>query len=71
MFQNFKIQNELVEKLQKNEIFVQSHFSLSAKGIYRNGHDGNRIMKWMASYDIPQQNMNCSDLKASIVLTFK
>ena len=47
-----KINNALIEKhkdLLENPDFEQDYWSRTAIGVYKIGHDSNRIMKWLAS----------------------
>ena len=35
----------------KNPNFEQNKYSLTSTGLYKNGHDSIRIMKWICYYD--------------------
>ena len=50
--------------------FEQNHYSRTAKGTYRIGHDSIRLKKWVADYDKPYENINYFDLMASLLEYF-
>ena len=37
--------------------FEQTHYSITAEGIYKIGHDSIRVIKWLAYYD-----RSCSEI---------
>ena len=44
----------MIEKyndMLENTNFEQDHYSRTATGIYKNGHDSIRIIKWICCYD--------------------
>ena len=46
--------------------FDQEYWSITAKGIYKAGHDSNRLMKRLAHYDRPfYENIRYYDLMGS------
>ena len=45
----------------------QNHYSLTAKGIYRIGHESKRLIKRMAYYDKYYENINYFHLMASVL----
>ena len=65
-----KINNILIEKYKdmiKNPDFEQNYWSITAKGIYKIGHDSIRLMKWICYYDrLYYENINYYDLMGSI-----
>ena len=65
-----KIINKLIEiykDLLKNLDFEQNKYSLTSKGIYKNGRDSIRLMKWICYYDRSYyENINYYDLMGSI-----
>ena len=65
-----KINNILIEKYKdmvKNLQFEQDHWSRTASGIYKVGHDSIRLMKWICYYDRSYyENINYYDLMGSI-----
>ena len=65
-----KINNTLIEiykDMIKNPDFEQNHWSRTAIGIYKIGHDSIRLMKWLIFYDKTfYDNMNYIDLMESI-----
>ena len=65
-----KINITLIEKnkdLLKNSDFEQNHWSRTAEGIYKIGHDSIRLMKWICYYDRSYyENINYYDLMGSI-----
>ena len=65
-----KINNTLIEKykdLLKYSDFEQNHWSRTAEGIYKIGHDSIRLMKWICYYDrIFYENINYFDLLGSL-----
>ena len=66
-----KIINTLIEKfkdLVKNSDFEQNHWSRTAEGIYKIGHDSIRLMKWICYRDRSSyENINYYDLMASLL----
>ena len=70
-----KINNILIEKYKDmiiNHDFEQDFYSRTAMGIYKNGHDNIRLMKWLAYYDRSYyENINYYDLMGSIVKSIK
>ena len=53
--------------MSENPDFEQDHWSRSAEGIYRNGHDSITTMKWLNFYDRSlYDNMNYFDLMGSL-----
>ena len=70
-----KINNKLIEiykDLLKNPDFEQNKYSLTAKGIYKIGHDSIRLMKWICYYDRSYyENINYYDMMASICILLK
>ena len=65
-----KIKNVLIEKYKdmlENPAFGQDHWSGTTEGIFKNGHDSIRIMKWLIDYDrFYYDNMNYFDLMGSV-----
>ena len=65
-----KINNTLIEiykDMLLNPNFEQNYWSVTAKGIYKIGHDRVRLMKWICYYDRSYyENINYYDLMASI-----
>ena len=65
-----KINNKLIDiykDLLNNSNFEQNHFSRTAKGIYKIGHDSIRLMKFICYYDRSYyENINYFDLMGSI-----
>ena len=58
---------EIYKDLIKNPNFEQNYWSRTAKGIYKIGHDSNRLMKWVCYYDRSYyENINYYDLIVSI-----
>ena len=50
-----------------NPDFEQNHWSKTAEGIYKIGHDSIRLMKWLCYYDRSYyENINYYDLMGSI-----
>ena len=47
--------------------FEQNYFSLTAKGIYRLGHDSIRLLIWIAYYDEYFEIIDYFDLMGSIL----
>ena len=48
--------------------FEQNHYSKTAEGVYRKGHDSIRLIKWIRFYDRSYyENTNYYDLMGSIV----
>ena len=45
----------------------QNHFSGTAKGIYRTGHDSTRLVKWMAYYEKYYDQITFFDLMTSVL----
>ena len=50
----------------ENPDFEQNYWSRTAEGIYKNGHDSNRLMKRICYYDRANKNINDYDLMGSI-----
>ena len=65
-----KINNTLIEiykDMLKNPNFEQNKYSLTSTGIYKNGHDSIRLMKWICYYDRSYyENIKYYDLMGSI-----
>ena len=65
-----KINNKLIDiykDLLNNPNFEQNHFSRTASGVYKIGHDSFRLMKWICYYDRSYyEKINYYDLMASI-----
>ena len=65
-----KINKILIEKYKdmlENPNFEQNHWSRTAKGFYKNGHDSIRLMKWLIYYDRSyHDNMKYFDLMWSL-----
>ena len=62
--------NILIEKynnmLEKSD-FEQDYWSRTATGIYKIGHDGIRLLKWICYYDRSYyENKNYYDLMGSV-----
>ena len=70
-----KMNNILIEKykdLNLSPDFEQDHWSRTAEGIYKIGHDSTRLMKWLICYDRSHfDNMKYYDLMESIVKAVK
>ena len=50
-----------------NPKFEQDYWSRTAEGIYKNGHDSIRLMKWLMFYDRSYyDNMNYFDMMVSL-----
>ena len=68
--EKLKINNTLIEiykGMLLNPNFEQNHWSITATGIYKIGHDSIRLMKWICFYDRSYyENINYCDLMASI-----
>ena len=47
--------------------FEHNHFPLTANFIYRIGHIGTRIIKWMAHYDKYNESIEKFDFMASLL----
>ena len=63
---------EIYEDLLKNPDFEQNYWSKTASGIYKNGHDSIRLMKWICYYDRSYyENINYYDLMSSICIFLK
>ena len=61
MIENYK------NMLEKSD-FEHDYWSRTAEDIYKNGHDSNRLMKWLAFYDKSYyENTNYYDLMGSIL----
>ena len=62
--------NILIEKYRnmlENSRFEQNYWSETATGVYKNGHDNIRLMKWICYYDgTYYENINYYDLMGSI-----
>ena len=62
--------NILIEKYKamlKNQDFEQDHWSRTATGIYKIGHDSIRIIKWICYYDRSYyEKINYYDLMGSV-----
>ena len=67
---NLKINNTLIEKYKdmlENLDFEHNHWSRTAEGIYKIGHDSIRLMKWICYYDRSfYENINYYDLLGSL-----
>ena len=65
-----KINNILIEKYKnmlENSDFEQNYWSRTAIGIYKNGHDSIRLMKWICFCDRSYlENINFYDLLGSV-----
>ena len=65
-----KINNTLIEiykDMLENPNFEQNKYSITSKGIYKNGHDSIRLMKWICYYDRSYyENINYYDLMGSL-----
>ena len=65
-----KINNILIDKYKnmlENSDFEQDHWSRTAEGIYKIGHDSIRLMKWICYYDRSHyENVNYFDLMGSV-----
>ena len=70
-----KINNTLIDiykDMLLNPNFEQNHWSGTAKGIYKIGHDSVRIMKWICYYDRSYyENINYYDLMGSLCLSYR
>ena len=56
----------------KNPDFEQDHWSKTAEGIYKIGHDSNRLMKWLVYYEkYYYDNMTYFDLMGSICIIIR
>ena len=63
---NYKL-IEIYKKMLLNPSFEQNHWSTTATGIYKIGHDSVRLMKWICYYDRSYyENINYFDLMGSI-----
>ena len=52
----------------ENSDFEQNHWSRTATGIYKNGHDSIRLMKWFCYYDQSYyENVNYHELMGCIL----
>ena len=52
----------------ENPDFEQDHWSRTAEGIYKIGHDSIRSMQWICYYDRSYvENFNYSDLMGSVL----
>ena len=52
----------------ENPDFEQDHYSKTAEGIYKVGHDSISLMKWLAYYDRSYyEKINYYDLMASVL----
>ena len=69
-----KINNKLIDiykDLLNNPNFEQNHFSRTASGVYKIGHDSFRLMKWICYYDRSYyENINYYDLMSSLCLYY-
>ena len=65
-----KINNILIEKYRdmlENPDFEQNKYSITSSGIYKNGHDSIRLMKWICYYDRSYyENINYYNLMGSV-----
>ena len=65
-----KINNKLIEiykDMIKNPNFEQNYYSRTAIGVYKIGHESNRLMRWICYYDRSYyENINYYDLMGSI-----
>ena len=65
-----KINNKLIEiykNMLENPHFEQNKYSLTSTGIYKEGHDSIRLMKWICYCDRSYyENINYFDLMSSI-----
>ena len=51
----------------ENSYFEQNHWSKTAEGFYKMGHDSIRLMKWICYYDRSYyENINYYDLMGSL-----
>ena len=70
-----KINNILIEKYKimiENPDFEPDYWSKPAEGVYKIGHDSNRLMKWMCYYDRSYyEKMNYCDLMGSVLKSLK
>ena len=68
--EKLKINNILIEiykGMLLNPDFEQNYWSRTAKGVYKIGHDGIRLMKWICYYNRNYyENINFYDLMGSI-----
>ena len=66
-----KINKTLIEKYKKiseNPNFEQDHYSRTATGIYKIGHDGIRLTKWLVYFDRSYfESTGCYDLLSSVL----
>ena len=59
---------EKYEDILENSDFEQNHYSRTAIGIYKLGHDSIRLTKWLAYYDrFYDGNKNYYDLMGSVL----
>ena len=57
----------LVEKCNKMDVnFEQSYISKTASGIYTNGQDSIKLLKWMACFDRYSERFIYYDIMASV-----
>ena len=66
----FKIINIIFEKCKnilENPNFEHNHYSRTAEGIYKIGHDPKSLMTWLADYDENHENLNLFHLMASVL----
>ena len=65
-----KINNTLIEiykDMLLNPNFEQNKYSLTSTGLYKNGYDSIRLMKWICYFDRSYyENINYYDLMASV-----
>ena len=58
--------------MNENSDFEQDYLSRTAKSIYKIGHDGDRIMKWLALFFRSfYEKINFHDLMGSILKIFE
>ena len=66
-----KVNNLLIEKYKEmleNPDFEQDYYSKTAEGIYKNGHNSIKLMKWLVYSDRSYyENIIYYDLMASIL----
>ena len=56
----------------KNPNFEQNHWSKTAEGIYKIGHDSIRLTKWISYYDRSHSELiNYYDLMGSVLKSSK
>ena len=71
MKKKLKINNMSIEKYKdmiEYPDFEQDYWSRTAEGIYKNGHDSIRLMKWICYYDRSYDgNMKYYDLMGSVL----